>query len=481
MSSFKVQRSSSSRLTVLVSAWWSAEHISASANVLRAIRTMRGTQDVSLQTRGRDFYGSLPLGTRAILTVCVGLYVLCVLVGYDAFHEVCMAPHWVLRGGQVHRVFTYAWFHGSVIHLAFNMMAFVPMATSLERLLGTVQFTHVIALFTLLTSCYHVCLAVVAGTLGYPSMHACAIGFSGVIFGVIVVDTHLSAVPHRNVFGFFVVPSQWYPLALLLFLQVLMPQVSFLGHLSGLLAGLTYVRGYLNPLLLRPHTRDAVEASALLGPVARHPAFVAGGAPANAVPGSGGAVLPLFFTGGGGGGGNGGDNGGGVGPGGSGTAAPRQWWQMPTFARRGVGSDEPFAGGGGRATGATAARTATPAAGGADGRTAKEAAAAAAAARAGKTAAKAKATPATRMDQDGAAMESLEVAPSAVTPVAAAAIVESAGGSGGGGGAGVDVVALRSLIDMGFAPDEARSALAAGGGNVAAAVDILSAADDDLR
>ena len=448
---------------------------------------MRGTQDVSLQTRGRDFYGSLPLGTRAILTGCVGLYVLCVLVGYDAFHEVCMAPHWVLRGGQVHRVFTYAWFHGSVIHLAFNMMAFVPMATSLERLLGTVQFTHVIALFTLLTSCYHVCLAVVAGTLGYPSMHACAIGFSGVIFGVIVVDTHLSAVPHRNVFGFFVVPSQWYPLALLLFLQVLMPQVSFLGHLSGLLAGLTYVRGYLNPLLLRPHTRDAVEASALLGPVARHPAFIAGGAPAHAVPGSGGAVLPLFFTGGGGsgGGGNGGNggNGGGVGSVGSGTAAPRQWWQMPTFARRGVGSDEPFAGGGGRAAGATAARTATPAAGGADGRTAKEAAAAAAAARAGKTAAKAKAkaTPATRMDRDGAAMESLEVAPSAVTPVAAAALVESAGGSGGGGGAGVDVVALRSLIDMGFAPDEARSALAAGGGNVAAAVDILSAADDDLR
>ena len=56
-----------------------------------------------------------PLGTRAILTGCVGLYVLCVLVGYDAFHEVCMAPHWVLRGGEVHRVFTYAWFQG-VVH-----------------------------------------------------------------------------------------------------------------------------------------------------------------------------------------------------------------------------------------------------------------------------------------------------------------------------------------------------------------------------
>ena len=61
---------------------------------------------------------------------------------------------------------------------------------------------------------------------------------------------------------------------------------------------------------------------------------------------------------------------------------------------------------------------------------------------------------------------------------AAAALARNAGEIGGGA---ADVVALRSLIDMGFAPDEARSALAAGGGTVAAAVDILSAADDDLR
>ena len=34
--------------------------------------------------------------------------------------------------------------------------------------------------------------------------------------------------------------------------RVVMPSVSFLGHLSGLLAGLTYVRGFLNRILLRP-------------------------------------------------------------------------------------------------------------------------------------------------------------------------------------------------------------------------------------
>ena len=243
-------------------------------------------QESSLQTRGRDFYGSLPLGTRGVFVTCVALYVTGVLLGFDDFAQICMAPSWVLRDGQVYRMFTSVLFHGSVLHLAFNMMAFVPMASSLERLLGTVQFTYILVLFTLLASIFHVGLAFIGGTLGYPSMHECAIGFSGVIFGVIVVDTHLSSVAQRSIFGFFTVPSQWYPLSLLIFLQVLMPSVSFVGHLSGLLAGLTYVRGHLNPLLLRPSTTAWIEQHAWAAPAVRHGAFIAGGAAADAVPGS---------------------------------------------------------------------------------------------------------------------------------------------------------------------------------------------------
>ena len=241
------------------------------------------TQEASLQTRGRDWFGSLPLGTRAVVILLVGNYVFCALVGYDAFAEVCMAPHWVLHDMQLHRLVTSAFFHGSVIHLGFNVMAFTPMASSLERHLGSVQFAHMVALFVLLDSCFHVCLALGAATLGYASMRECAIGFSGIIFGLIVVDTHLVAVRERSIFGFFTVPSQWYPLSLLVFIQLLAPNVSFLGHLSGLLVGLTYVRGYLNPVLLRPGTCAAIEQSAACGPAARHPAFIAGGASAAAV------------------------------------------------------------------------------------------------------------------------------------------------------------------------------------------------------
>lgn len=58
------------------------------------------TQESSLQTRGRDWFSSLPLGTRAVFVLCCAIYALCVLLGYDAFGQVCMAPRWVLYNGR---------------------------------------------------------------------------------------------------------------------------------------------------------------------------------------------------------------------------------------------------------------------------------------------------------------------------------------------------------------------------------------------
>ena len=430
------------------------------------------------QTRGGDWFGSLPLGTKSVLLLNVCLYVLCVLFGYDAFHEVCMAPHWVLHQLQVHRILTAPLFHGGIIHLAFNMTAFVPMASSLERLLGSVQFCHIVFLFVALSSCFHVALAVVAGVLGFNAMHECAIGFSGVVFGVIVVDTHLQMVPRRSVFGLFQVPSQYYPVSLLLFLQVIIPSVSFLGHIAGLLAGSAYVNGYLNPLLLSRTTVAVLEGNARAAAIVRHPAFVGGGASADASPGAGGAAFPAIF---------GGAGSGAVLTGAArseGDAHPRRWWQMPTFARRGApNSEETFANGSART--ASSARTAPPTASAARQKpTAAAAAAAAAEARAGtghhpaETRAGVPARSAIEIDsspspsagrngeEDDAAMESMETAAtSAMTPAAAAAAAAEAGAHD---------PALDALADMGFARDRARAALDAAGGDIAGAVDALS-------
>lgn len=64
------------------------------------------------------------------------------------------------------------------------------------------------------------------GGLGF--LNTCALGFSGVIFGLIVVDNAVSGAELRSVFGLFTVPAKLYPWALLGLWQLLVPGVSFL-------------------------------------------------------------------------------------------------------------------------------------------------------------------------------------------------------------------------------------------------------------
>lgn len=67
--------------------------------------------------------------------------------------------------------------------------------------------------------------------------HQCAVGFSGVVFGLVVIDNAVSGATSRSIFGFFSVPARVYPWALLVFWQILVPQASFLGHLAGVTVG----------------------------------------------------------------------------------------------------------------------------------------------------------------------------------------------------------------------------------------------------
>ena len=61
---------------------------------------------------------------------------------------------------------------------------------------------HAIVHVHLYDACSHVLPA---------AMRQCAIGFSGVIFGLIVVDNAQSASSHRSIFGLFTVPAAYYP------------------------------------------------------------------------------------------------------------------------------------------------------------------------------------------------------------------------------------------------------------------------------
>ena len=79
----------------------------------------------------------------------------------------------MLAGAAVYRLLTSAFVHGGLLHVAFNMMAFVPIGTSLERMQGTLALIHLISLLLLLGGGSYVALATAASYI--PWRYALAI------------------------------------------------------------------------------------------------------------------------------------------------------------------------------------------------------------------------------------------------------------------------------------------------------------------
>ena len=140
--------------------------------------------------------------------------------------------------------------HGSDTHLYYNMLSFAGKGGQLERALGAPAFAALLALLLPLTAACYVALALTAAALpalaplgGGPSaLRACAVGFSGVIFALKTVIASETA--GEEVIGGFRIPTRWAPWAELLLFQLLQPDVSFIGHLAGILAGLLVVAAW---------------------------------------------------------------------------------------------------------------------------------------------------------------------------------------------------------------------------------------------
>lgn len=257
------------------------------------------TTQPSLSTRVKVWFDSLPFVTRVVLVTCLGIYLAGALIGFDDYGKVCLSADRVLWHGEVWRFFTAAMFHMGALHVAFNMLAFVPIGMSLERALGSVAFAYLMLLLVVLGDAAFVFFSFIAAfgpaRLGGEWVRQCAVGLSGVIFGLIVADNATNHANHRSIFGFFNVPAAVYPWALLVFWQLIMPGASFLGHLCGVLIGQLYMWGLLKWLLLPDRAVRLIEGSRLCAPVYSRTSFIAASGPLSAATG-GAPPLPVSHT-----------------------------------------------------------------------------------------------------------------------------------------------------------------------------------------
>ncbi len=103
-----------------------------------------------------------------------------------------------------------------------------------------------------------------------------AVGFSGVLFGFAVQESSLSFVPVRSFYGMCNVPTKYYPWVLMIAIQVIMPNISLLGHLCGAVVGFLHVHGHLWWIMPSNDAAKVLETWGCLQCIVRRPNFVLG-------------------------------------------------------------------------------------------------------------------------------------------------------------------------------------------------------------
>jgi rhomboid protease GluP len=144
--------------------------------------------------------------------------------------NLALVPDAVWRG-QWWRVGSYALVHGGLLHLGFNVLGLHILARPLEHGAGSALVLRVLGWGVLAGGVFALVLNPQVATIG-------ASGAVMAAAGALLVFERAAGVPVRSSFGFQIV-------AINLALPLLVPGISFAGHLGGALAGVWTARRYL--------------------------------------------------------------------------------------------------------------------------------------------------------------------------------------------------------------------------------------------
>ncbi|XP_074860595.1 rhomboid-related protein 4 [Carettochelys insculpta] len=140
--------------------------------------------------------------------------------------------------------------HADDWHLYFNMVSLLWKGIKLEHKLGSILFGYIIAVFSVLVGIVYVVLEFTLAELLSDPLYKmnCAVGFSGVLFALKVLNNHYHPGGTSNIMGIRV-SSRYACWLELVAIHLCSPGTSFAGHLAGILVGLMYTLGPLKTLM----------------------------------------------------------------------------------------------------------------------------------------------------------------------------------------------------------------------------------------
>eukprot|EP00979_Chaetoceros_neogracilis_P017668 scaffold10261_cov269-Chaetoceros_neogracile.AAC.10 len=196
-------------------------------------------------SRAGEVLSTIPLSTLSFGTLCVLMYMAQILFNLS-LHQYTMNPRGVIFQHEFYRMITSSFCHGSLLHIGMNMMSYMALGKLLERKFGTLFMTFTVVNSIVLSSVIYMLIALATYAFGSEKlMNQHSLGFSGVLFHLLVLESKVRPNTSQSIFGMFHIPAKYYPWFMLVAIQFLMPNISFVGHLSGVLCGTLQSSGHL--------------------------------------------------------------------------------------------------------------------------------------------------------------------------------------------------------------------------------------------
>ncbi|XP_064639136.1 rhomboid-related protein 4-like [Lineus longissimus] len=192
-------------------------------------------------------FDRIPPVTLAAILGQVLVFLKLIDIPWPSLDDVCISSNQVWNRGDWTRLILGVFHHADQWHLYYNMSSFLWKGINLERKLGSGYFAFLLAVFTVLQSTILVAVNMLLGNYimnDASYLSQCAVGFSGVLFALKVLTTYDLPPGIQYIMGI-PIHSRLAVWAELAFIQVIAPNASFTGHLSGILLGLLYVKGPL--------------------------------------------------------------------------------------------------------------------------------------------------------------------------------------------------------------------------------------------